>query len=417
MSQAQRHQGIRGRLDWHLLMPAIILAAIGVVMVASSSIAVAQAKMGDPAHYLVRHLVHLGIGTVALVIALRIEMVRLEQVGRLWLLLAFIALLLVFMPGLGHTVNGATRWINLGVIRFQAVEVVKLLLILYLAGYLVREGHTVQMRLTGVVKPILAVGGLVVLLLMQPDFGSAMLLVAIAVGMVWLAGAGLRHLGLLALMGTPLLAWAAMSESYRIKRMFSFLRPWETPFSDGFQLTQSLIAIGRGEWFGVGLGASVQKLFYLPEAHTDFIVAVLAEELGLAGLLLVLALFVWLTGRAFLVGFRCMQMGQRFAGHCVFGIAVLLSVQTLISIGVNMGMLPTKGLTLPLISSGGSNLIMTYAALGILLRCAAELDRAERQGVALADAAAETGTAAGADAEAGPLRHPATVAATAGAPS
>ncbi len=403
MSQAQRHQVIRGRLDWHLLMPAVILAALGVVMVASSSIAVAQAKMGDPAYYLVRHLIYLALGIVAAAIALRIEMVRLEQVGRLWLLLAFIALLLVFMPGLGHTVNGATRWINLGVIRFQAVEAVKLLLILYLAGYLVRQGHTVQMTLTGVLKPMLAVGGMVGLLLLQPDFGSAVLLLAIAVGMIWLAGAGIGNLGLLALAVVPAVVWAAMSESYRLKRMFSFLRPWETPFSDGFQLTQSLIAIGRGEWFGVGLGASVQKLFYLPEAHTDFIVAVLAEELGLAGLLLVLALFVWLTGRAFLVGFRCMQVGQRFAGHCVFGIAVLLSVQALISIGVNMGMLPTKGLTLPLISSGGSSLIMTCVAIGLLLRCSAELDRAERQGLALADADIKLD----ADAEPGPDTGPA----------
>ncbi|MCK9488987.1 MAG: putative lipid II flippase FtsW [Xanthomonadales bacterium] len=388
MSQAQRHQVIRGRIDWHLLMPAVILAALGVVMVASSSIAVAQAKMGDPAYYLTRHVIYLVLGMAAAAVALRIEMLRLEQVGRLWLLLAFIALLLVFMPGLGHTVNGATRWINLGVIRFQAVEAVKLLMILYLAGYLVRQGHTVQMTLTGVLKPILAVGGMVGLLLLQPDFGSAVLLVAIAVGMIWLAGARIGNLGLLAMAGLPLLIWAAMFESYRMKRVFSFLRPWETPFSDGFQLTQSLIAVGRGEWFGVGLGASVQKLFYLPEAHTDFIVAVLAEELGLIGLLLTLALFVWLTGRAFLVGFRCMQMGQRFAGYCVFGIALWLSVQALISIGVNMGMLPTKGLTLPLISSGGSSLIMTCLAIGLLLRCSAELDRAERQGLAAADESA-----------------------------
>ena len=413
MSQAQRHQGIRGRLDWHLLMPAIILAAIGVVMVASSSIAVAQAKMGDPAHYLVRHLVHLGIGTVALVIALRIEMVRLEQVGRLWLLLAFIALLLVFMPGLGHTVNGATRWINLGVIRFQAVEVVKLLLILYLAGYLVREGHTVQMRLTGVVKPILAVGGLVVLLLMQPDFGSAMLLVAIAVGMVWLAGAGLRHLGLLALARRP----AGLGGDVRVvpaqthvqlhAALGNPVHRWlpADPVADRHWPRRMVRVAWRQR----------AEAFYLPR-RTDFIVAVLGRGAG--------------PGRA-AAGPGAVRLAHR---PCLPGrlplhadgpaLCRLRVRHRRAAVGTDAdldrrehGLLPTKGLTLPLISSGGSSLIMTCAALGILLRCAAELDRAERQGVALADAAAETGTAAGADAEAGPLRHPATVAATAGAPS
>src|SRR5690606_13817188 len=216
------------------------------------------------------------------------------------------------------------------------------------------------------------------------DFGSAVLLVTITIGMVWLAGARLRYLLMLGAFLLPGLLWATLSESYRFKRLISFMDPWKDPFADGFQLTQALIAIGRGEWFGVGIGGSVQKLFYLPEAHTDFILAVLAEELGFVGLLVVIGLFAWLTARAFLVGFRCLRTGLRFAGYCAFGVALWIATQSLFSIGVNMGLLPTKGLTLPLISSGGSSLIMTCAALGLLLRCSRELDRAERQGASAA---------------------------------
>lgn len=385
MSQAQRYRELEGRLDVGLLLPAMLLTALGVIMVASSSVALADAQTSDPYYYLTRHLVFLVLGIGAAWVLTRTELSRLEAAGQIWLWLSFVLLLLVFVPGLGRTVNGATRWINVGITGFQVVEAVKLLLVLYLAGYLVRQGHTVMLSFLGVIKPIGAVALMVLLLLIQPDFGSAMLLIVIALGMVWLGGARLRNLGFLALAGMPVVAWAAMSESYRIKRLVSFLNPWEDPFADGFQLTQALIAIGRGEWFGVGLGGSVQKLFYLPEAHTDFILAVLAEELGFFGLVMVLALFAWLTGRAFVVGFRCMQTGLRFAGYCSFGVALWLSTQALVSAGVNMGVLPTKGLTLPLISSGGSSLIMTCAAIGLLLRCARELDRAERQG-ARADA-------------------------------
>lgn len=387
MDHAQRHRELEGRVDLRLLLPALALAALGVVMVASSSIALAEAQTSDPWYYLNRHLVFLTIGATAGFVLTRIELSRLEAAGQAWLWLSIVLLLVVFAPGLGRTVNGATRWINLGFFGFQAVEAVKLCLVLYLAGYMVRQGHAVMLSFAGAIKPILAVGFMLLLLLLQPDFGSAVLLVVITVGMVWLAGARLRYLGALGAFLLPALAWAALSESYRIKRLVSFMDPWKDPFADGFQLTQALIAIGRGEWFGVGLGGSVQKLFYLPEAHTDFILAVLAEELGFVGLLIVIGLFAWLTARAFLVGFRCLQSGLRFAGYCAFGVALWIATQSLFSIGVNMGLLPTKGLTLPLISSGGSSLIMTCAALGLLMRCSRELDRAERQGArAAADA-------------------------------
>ena len=384
MTHARRHHELEGRLDLRLLVPILVLAALGVVMVASSSIALAEAQTGDPWHYLNRHLVFLVAGVGAGWLLTRIELSRLEAAGQTWLWLSIVLLMLVFVPGLGRTVNGATRWINLGLFGFQAVEAVKLCLVLYLAGYMVRQGHAVMLSFAGAVKPILAVGFMLLLLLLQPDFGSAVLLVVITVGMVWLAGARLRYLAALGVVLAPALLWAALSESYRIKRLISFMDPWKDPFADGFQLTQALIAIGRGEWFGVGIGGSVQKLFYLPEAHTDFILAVLAEELGFVGLLVVIGLFAWLTARAFLVGFRCLQTGLRFAGYCAFGVALWIATQSLFSIGVNMGLLPTKGLTLPLISSGGSSLIMTCAALGLLLRCSRELDRAERQGASAA---------------------------------
>ncbi len=377
--QATRRHDATGRYDPQLLVAAIALAGLGVVMVASSSIAVAEGEQIGALHYLYRHLVFLALGVgIALVIA-RLELGWIEQRAGLLLALAFGLLLLVFVPGIGMRVNGANRWIDLGISGFQSVEAAKLFLVAYLASYLVRHRDSVQTNLFGVVKPLGMAGLMVVLLLVQPDFGSAALLMAVTLGMVWLGGARMRNLFVLALPLAPALAWAAMSEDYRIKRLTSFLDPWADPFNDGFQLTQALIAIGRGEWFGVGLGGSVQKLFYLPEAHTDFILAVIAEELGLAGILLVLGLFAWLVGRGFRHGLRAVELGQRFAGYCAFGIALMIALQVLVSVGVNLGVLPTKGLTLPLISSGGSSVLMTCAAIGVLLRISYEVSRAENR--------------------------------------
>jgi cell division protein FtsW len=377
--QATRRHDAPGRYDPQLLVAAIALAGLGVVMVASSSIAVAEGEQIGALHYLYRHLVFLALGVgIALVIA-RLELGWIEQRAGLLLALAFGLLLLVFVPGIGMRVNGANRWIDLGISGFQSVEAAKLFLVAYLASYLVRHRDSVQTNLFGVVKPLGMAGLMVVLLLVQPDFGSAALLMAVTLGMVWLGGARMRNLFVLALPLAPALAWAAMSEDYRIKRLTSFLDPWADPFNDGFQLTQALIAIGRGEWFGVGLGGSVQKLFYLPEAHTDFILAVIAEELGLAGILLVLGLFAWLVGRGFRHGLRAVELGQRFAGYCAFGIALMIALVVLVSVGVNLGVLPTMGLTLPLISSGGSSVLMTCAAIGVLLRISYEVSRAENR--------------------------------------
>jgi cell division protein FtsW len=380
--QAKRLDETKGRYDLGLILAACGLAALGVIMVASSSIAIADGQHVGSFYYLIRHLVFLTLGVALCGVMMRTELSWFERNAFSLLLFSIILLLLVFVPGLGMRINGARRWIRLGFVGFQSVEAVKLLFIVYIASYLVRHESSVQGKLFGVVKPIGVAIVLVALLLAQPDFGSATLLIGVSVGMVWLGGARMRNLVYLAIPAMPALAWAALTQDYRVKRLTSFLNPWEHPFDDGFQLTQALIAIGRGEWLGVGLGGSVQKLFYLPEAHTDFILAVIAEELGLAGILLVLFLFAALVGRAFMLGLKAVERGQRFAGYCAFGIALWLGMQTLVSIGVNLGVLPTKGLTLPLISSGGSSVLMTCAAIGFLLRISYEVTRVQEPSTA-----------------------------------
>ena len=377
--QALRVDEIDGRYDRPTLLAGVALAALGVVMIGSSSLAVAEGLKVDDFHFLIRHLVFLALGLGAGLALARLELRDLERHSLLILLLSFALLLAVFIPGLGRTVNGAQRWINLGFTGFQAVEAVKLLLIIWMASYLARRREQVQTSVKGVVKPLAVVAAMTFLLLLQPDFGSAALLLAITGGMIWLGGVRIVHVLVSIACAVPLLAWAALSESYRVRRLTSFLDPWADPFRDGFQLTQALIAIGRGEWLGVGLGGSVQKLFYLPEAHTDFIFAVIAEELGFIGIVAVIALFGLLVGRAFMLGLRGVEMGRTFAGFCAFGVGLWIGLQAFVSIGVNLGLLPTKGLTLPLISSGGSSVLMTCAAIGVLLRVSYELDRSARQ--------------------------------------
>ena len=373
--QATRRDETRGHYDPVLIVVAVALASLGVVMVASSSIAVADGQHVGPFHYLFRHLVFLALGVGLCGVMMKLELAWFERNAFSLLLFAVILLLLVFAPGFGMRINGARRWVRLGIVGFQSVEAVKLLFVFYLASYLVRQHSAVRARFFGVIKPVGVAVVLVGLLLMQPDFGSAALIIAVTVGMLWLGGARMRNLLYLAIPAVPAIAWAALTSDYRVKRLTSFLNPWADPFNDGFQLTQALIAVGRGEWFGVGLGASVQKLFYLPEAHTDFILAVIAEELGFAGIVFVIGLFAILVGRALALGLRAVERGQRYAGYCAFGIGLMLGLQALVSIGVNLGVLPTKGLTLPLISSGGSSVLMTCAAIGVLLRVSYEVSR------------------------------------------
>ena len=362
------------QVDNWLLVPVLLLVTSGLVMVGSASIAIAESHGVSNSYYLVRHIIYILLG-VGLASTFRvIPIAFLERISRPLMWLSALVLLLVFIPGIGLSVNGSARWISLGVANFQVVEAVKVMVIIYMAGYLVRKADMVKIRFFDTLKPLLLAAMLTAILLVQPDMGSAAVITAIVGGMVWLAGAALRHLAMLGLMAVPVFTFAAL-EPYRLRRIISFTDPWADPYNSGFQLTQALIAVGRGEVFGVGLGASIQKLFYLPEAHTDFIFAVLAEEFGLLGVIVILSLFMLLVARIMSIGLMAHRAGKPFAGNIAYGIGLWIGLQALVSMGVNLGVLPTKGLTLPLISSGGSSVLMTFLALGIVFRIRYELDR------------------------------------------
>jgi len=379
--QARRYSEPRdgSGVDQPLLLAVLGLMAIGVVMVASTSVAVAEKYAVGDWHFFIRHLMFIGVGGLLAFAAWLVPSELVEKCGRPSLLLALVLLGAVMLPGLGWTVNGATRWINLGFFRFQVVEAVKLLMIIYVAGYLAKRPALGQAGLMDTLKPLLIGALMAVILLKQPDMGSAVVLMAILGGMVWLAGAAWKSLSLMGVLALPVVTFAAM-EPYRLRRLTSFADPFADPYGAGFQMVQALIAIGRGEIAGVGIGGSVQKLFYLPEAHTDFIFAILAEEMGLIGIAAVLALFGVLVGRIFRIGLRAMgaERPRPFAAYLAFGVGLWVGLQALVSIGVNLGMLPTKGLTLPLVSSGGSSMLMVMLALGMVLRLGREIEEAER---------------------------------------
>ena len=378
VSQQQARRGSRLnrsiKVDNWLLIPVLLLVASGLVMVGSASIAIAESHGVATYYYLLRHLIYIVLGVILASSFRSIPIDFLERIRRPLMLLSALLLLLVFIPGIGHTVNGSARWITLGFANFQVVEAVKVMVIIYMAGYLVRKADMVKIRFFDTLKPLALAAMLTGILLIQPDMGSAAVITAIVAGMVWLAGAAWRHILVLGMAVLPVFGFAAM-EPYRLRRIVSFMNPWADPYNSGFQLTQALIAVGRGEVFGVGLGASIQKLFYLPEAHTDFIFAVLAEEFGLMGVVFILSMFMLLVARIMTIGLKAHRMERPFAGNLAYGIGLWIGLQALVSMGVNLGVLPTKGLTLPLISSGGSSVLMTFLALGIVFRIRYELDR------------------------------------------
>ncbi|WP_394003880.1 putative lipid II flippase FtsW [Luteimonas sp. WGS1318] len=377
--QATRLDEIHGRFDPWLSGIVVAIATLGVIMVASSSIAVGEDMHVGRYYFLTRHFMFLALGIGLAVAVMRTELKTIEKYDRFVLLMCAGLLMLVFVPGLGRSVNGAHRWINLGVSNFQVVEAVKVIYIVWLSSYLVRFRDEVNATWGAMLKPIGVAVVLVALLLLQPDFGSSMLLLGVTAGMLVLGGGHLKRMLVPILLLLPAVVLVAIIEPYRLRRITSFMDPWEDQLGAGYQLSNALMAVGRGELTGVGLGASVQKLSYLPEAHTDFIFSVLAEELGFVGVCLVVALFAALVGRALWIGLKCVEMRRHFAGYCAFGVALMIGMQSLVSIGVNLGLLPTKGLTLPLVSSGGSSVMMTCVALGLLLRVSYELDRAQRQ--------------------------------------
>ncbi|MEZ5524626.1 MAG: putative lipid II flippase FtsW [Pseudomonadales bacterium] len=358
------------RLDWRLIMIAGALLLIGVVVVASASMEVANAKHNNPFYHVIRHLVFLAIALVIGSFSFLLSTQSWNRLGWLLLAAAFALLILVIMPGVGREVNGSMRWIRIGPINVQTSELAKLFMVVYLAGYLARRLKEVRVQWSGFLKPMMVLVLMVLLLLMEPDFGAAVVLMGAALGMMFLGGVRLTQFLVLICVSLTAIAGLAVSQPYRMQRLITFMDPWaeENVFDSGYQLTQALIAFGRGEWWGVGIGNSVQKLFYLPEAHTDFVYAILAEETGLIGAALVIALFFLLAWRIMQVGRQAEKLEQFFSAYMTYGIAFLFSAQALINIGVNTGLLPTKGLTLPLLSYGGSSLIVCCIALAMVLR-------------------------------------------------
>ncbi len=378
-AQATKFNELNGQVDLWMLSAIVALISIGLVMVASSSMSFAVMTGSGPFHYFIRHLMFLAGGLVLVFFIMRTEIKKIEKYGYVFLGLCFLALLSVWLPGIGKSVNGARRWVHIGPLQFQAVEAVKLMFIVWLSSYLVRYRDQIGVSLKALLKPIGIAGALVAMLLIQPDFGSSALILAITLCMIWLGGANQKHIIGPAILIVVAMGGIAWMEPYRVKRLTTFLNPWADQFDSGFQLVQAFIAIGRGGFSGVGLGGSILKLDYLPEAHTDFIFSVFAEEFGFVGICVLVALFGILTWRAFRTALGCLELNRPFAAYCAFGLGLWISIQATVSMGVNLGVLPTKGLTLPLISSGGSSLMMTCAAMGLLLRISYELDRARRQ--------------------------------------
>jgi len=362
------------RIDYVMLMIVLTLLFGGLVILASASITISDNIADRPFYYVERQLLAAGIGGIVAFACLYIPMRVWQSLSPLMLLVGFALLCVVLVPGIGYEVNGSTRWIRFGIMNLQVSEPARLCLLMYLAGYVVRQQKALRESFVGFLRPMLVLTLSCSLLLAEPDFGAAIVLLTTALIILFVAGARIRDFLLFFSAALISMTALALASPYRMKRLTGFLDPWADPFDSGFQLTQSLIAIGRGEWFGVGLGDSVQKLFYLPEAHTDFVFAVFAEEFGLLGSLILIALFLALLWRIFKIALRAANAERYFEAYLSIGLGTWLGLQAFINIGVNMGILPTKGLTLPLISYGRSSLIITMITIGLLMRIYHELE-------------------------------------------
>ncbi len=366
--------------DYSLLLAIIGLGLFGAVMIASASMAFATETYGSPFYFVSRQLFFLAIGAFVGVAVFRLPLSVWEKYGPHLILLSLFFLLLVLVPGIGKEVNGSRRWIDLGVFTVQVSETVKLFIIVYLSGYLVRRGYLVQNTFGGFLRPLVLMCIASALLLLEPDFGAAVVVVLTAMIMLFVAGVRFtQFMALMSFLGV-IGALLIMMSPYRMRRFIGFLDPFSDPYDTGFQLTQSLIAIGSGGFTGVGFGSSVQKLFYLPEAHTDFLFAVLCEELGLVGAIALIALYGFIVWRCFRLSRIAEEQGNRFAGYIALGIGVWIGLQSFINMGVNLGVLPTKGITLPLMSYGGSSAVVFAVTFALLLRVEWELKQnADRQ--------------------------------------
>jgi len=356
------------RIDSVMMLISMALLFGGFVILASASITMSDSSFGEPFFYVERQLVAALIGGAAAFACLFVPMRVWQRLSPLMLLIAIALLCLVLVPGLGHEVNGSTRWVRFGVINLQVSEPARLCLIIYLAGYVVRQQKALRERFVGFLRPMLVLTVSCALLLAQPDFGAAIVLLAMALIILFVGGARIRDFLLFFSIASVAMTVLAITSTYRMRRLTGFLDPWSDPFDSGFQLTQSLIAIGRGEWIGVGLGGSVQKLFYLPEAHTDFVFSIWAEETGFVGAVAVIGLFAALIGKILWAGRRAFMAENTFGAYLCYGVALVFSGQAFVNMGVSSGLLPTKGLTLPFVSYGGTSLIVCCAMLGMVLR-------------------------------------------------
>ena len=357
--------------DWGLIFATLGLLMVGLVMVYSASVAIADAKSADnrQTFYLTRHAMYLVMGLGAGYAAFQVPTALWQKIAPKLFILAAVFLALVLIPFVGKEVYGARRWIPLGPLgNFQPSELMKFATILYAADYTVRKAAFMKDLKRGFLPMFLVMAGLGGLLLMEPDFGAFVVIVSIALGILFLGGFNARLFFGLSLLLAVSFVLMIVTSDYRYQRVLGYLNPWRDPYGTGYQLSHALIAFGSGELTGVGLGDSVEKLFYLPEAYTDFLLAVIGEELGLVGVLAVIALFAWLTWRAFSIGWQAGLMGRNFAALAAQGVGVWMGVQAFINMGVNVGLLPTKGLTLPLMSYGGSGIVANCLALAVLLR-------------------------------------------------
>lgn len=359
-------------LDTTLLMVVALLCALGVIMVASSSVMMAEDTIGDSKYYLNKQLLAVSIGLCAGLVIYQINTVWWHRMAMPMLIVVAILLLMLFIPGVGKEVNSSTRWLPLGILNLQVSEVAKLAAFIYMASYLTRHGDTARQTLSGFIKPLLLFAVFGGLILMQPDMGTTVVLFATGMAMLFIGGVRIWQFSIISIVLVAGAVALSFSSDYRLKRITSFLNPWADPLNDGFQLIQSLIAVGSGNWFGLGLGNSVQKLLFLPEPHTDFIFSVLAEELGFIGVSVVVLLFVVFIWRAFSIAVMAEKLGNTFGAHLAGGIGFWIGIQAFVHMGVDMGVFPTKGLTLPFVSYGGSSMLVTCIAVALLLRIARE---------------------------------------------
>ena len=364
-------------VDMQVLLPVIALMSIGLIMVSSASFSFGDHRLCDELFFVKRHLSYLLIGSTALVLSFLTPANFWSQYARLWMLLSVVLLIIVLVPGVGREVNGSRRWLSLGGFTLQVSELVKVATVVFLSAYLQKHREALGDGWRHFIRLIIVIGSLTLLLIMEPDFGSVVVLGGTFMAMLFLGGARLRQYFLILAIATITLWWLKDAAPYRVARITSYLDPWSDQFNSGYQLTQSLIAFGRGEWFGVGLGQSVQKMLYLPEAHTDFVFAIFAEEFGFLGVICLIGLYCLMLMRIFSLSRKAIVQQSWYAAFVLIGFGLLISGQTFINIGVNAGLLPTKGLTLPFISYGGSSLLVCSVMIGMILRFGHDLNHSD----------------------------------------